>query len=214
MFVSNAGERCDQYNHHQTDQAHFGNVECQCDDQNQRSHALYDERGTLTRSTLGIVFVSVVGQHGAYVVRQQRAVTEPAHLFQNDAGHQACHQHWQGHRSDLQKELREVPAHLMADQQVLRFAHQRANATQCGADCAVHQQAAQESAELIQVAMMQRGQILVIAVLAVLTRIGAGGNAVIHRIETHGGADDHGGHGQGIEKRRQERRQKAEHQRQ
>ncbi|MNR24533.1 hypothetical protein D3C85_1416140 [compost metagenome] len=102
----------------------------------------------------------------------------------------------------------------MADQQVLRFTHQCTNTTQRRTHCAVHQQAAQECAELFQVAMMKGRQILVIGVFAVLTRILARRDAVIHRVEPHAGTDDHGGHRQRIEKGRQKRGQETEHQRQ
>ncbi len=108
----------------------------------------------------------------------------------------------------LQEEFGEVPAHFMADQQVLRFAHQRTHTAQRCAHGAVHQQAAQKGAELLEVAVMQGGQVLVIAVLAVLARIATRGDAVVHRVKPDGGTDDYCGHGQGIEKRRQERRQK------
>ncbi|MND88836.1 hypothetical protein D3C80_808710 [compost metagenome] len=100
----------------------------------------------------------------------------------------------------------------MADQQVLRFTDQRTDTAQRGAHGAVHQQAAQERAELFQITVMQGGQMLVVAELAVLARIVARGDAVIHRVKTYGGTDDHGGHSQGIEERRQKGRKKAEHQ--
>ncbi|MNF70404.1 hypothetical protein D3C84_523130 [compost metagenome] len=78
----------------------------------------------------------------------------------------------------------------------------------------MHQQAAQEGAELFEIPVMQRWQVLVIVEFAVLARIITRSDTVIHRVKPHGGTDDHGGHGQGIEKSREERRKKAEHQRQ
>ncbi len=102
----------------------------------------------------------------------------------------------------------------MADQQVLRLAHQRAHAAQGGTHRAMHQQAAQEGAELVEVFTVQLCDLLVAVQRTVFARVGPGGYAVVHRIETDRGADDHGGHGQRIEKRRQECRQHAEQQRQ
>ncbi|MNM76754.1 hypothetical protein D3C81_885860 [compost metagenome] len=166
----------------------------------------------MARGALGIVFGGVVGQHRTDVIRQQRAVSEPAQLFQQDAGYQPGNQYRQGYRRNPGEELSEVPAHFMADQQVLRFTDQRTDTAQRGAHGAVHQQAAQEGAELFQITVMQGGQMLVVAELAVLARIVARGDAVIHRVKTYGGTDDHGGHSQGIEERRQKGRQKAEHQ--
>ena len=214
VLVGDAGERGDQHDHHQPDQAHFRHVKGQPGNQDQRGHALHDQRCTLARGAFGIVLGGVIGQHGAYVVRQQGAVAKPAQFFQQDAGDQACDQHRQGNRGDLQEEFGEVPAHFMADQQVLRFADQRTHATQRRTHGTVHQQAAQKCAELLEVGVMQGGQVLIIAEFAVLTRIATRGDAVVHRVKPDGGTDDHRGHGQGIEKRRQERRQKAEHQRQ
>ncbi|MNM74160.1 hypothetical protein D3C81_859130 [compost metagenome] len=100
----------------------------------------------------------------------------------------------------------------MADQQVLRFTDQRTDTAQSGAHGTVHQQAAQKGAELFEIALMQGRQVFVVAVLAVLARVVTRGDAVIHRVKAYGGTDDHGGHGQGIEERRQEGRQEAEHQ--
>ncbi|MNF97467.1 hypothetical protein D3C84_802960 [compost metagenome] len=157
MFVGDAGEGSNQDNHHQTDQAHFREVKRQAGNQNQRRQTLHNQRGALACGAFGVVFGRVVAQHAAYVVRQQCAIAEPAKLLQQDARHQACHQHRQGNRCDLGKELREVPAHFMADQQVLGFAHQSTHAAQRGTYGAMHQQAAQERPELFKVALMQRG---------------------------------------------------------
>ncbi|MNZ93412.1 hypothetical protein D3C78_1124750 [compost metagenome] len=100
----------------------------------------------------------------------------------------------------------------MADQQVLRFTHQGADAAQCRAHSAMHQQAAQERPELVQVGMMQRRQVVVFIDANVLARVVARRHTVVHRIEPHGGADDHRGNGQCVKERRQKRREKAEHQ--
>ena len=100
----------------------------------------------------------------------------------------------------------------MADQQVLWFAHQGAYASQRRAHCTVHQQAAQKGAELLQVVVVQGWQMLIVAIAAVLARVIAGGHPVVHRVEAHRGADDHCGHGQGVEKGREEGRKKAEQQ--
>ena len=107
-----------------------------------------------------------------------------------------------------------MPTHFMADQQVLRFTHQRAHATQRRTDGTVHQQAAQKRTKLVEIAMMKGRQVPIIAVLAVLAGIGARGHPVVHRVKTDGSTDDDSCHGQGVEKGRQERRQKAKHQRQ
>ncbi|MNE26204.1 hypothetical protein D3C80_1195600 [compost metagenome] len=107
-----------------------------------------------------------------------------------------------------------MPTHLVADQQVLWLAHQGAHATQGGTHCAVHQQATQEVAELVEVFAVQVGDLLVAVHRAFLARVGAGRDAVVHGVEADRSADDHRRHGQRIEKRRQKRRQHAEQQRQ
>ncbi len=156
MLVGDAGKRSDQHNHHQTDQADFSQVKRQATNQNQRRRPLHQQRRRLTGRAFGVVLGSVVSQHSADVVRQQRAVSEPAQLLQQHASNQTRHQYRQRHRGNFLEELAEMPAHLMADQQVLRLTDQGADATERRADRAVHQQAAQESAELIQVLMVSR----------------------------------------------------------
>ncbi|MNZ58354.1 hypothetical protein D3C78_763600 [compost metagenome] len=173
---------------------------------------MYQQRSTLLRSTLGIVFSGIGGQHLAHVVRQQGAVAEPAQLLQHHTGHQAGGQHRQGHRGNLEEEVAEVPAHLVANQQVLRLAHQGADATQRGADSAMHQQAAQEGAKLLQVVALQLGDVVIAIEVRLFPRVGARGDPVVHRVETHRRTDDHRGNGQGIEKRREKGRKKAEQQ--
>ncbi|MNP49183.1 hypothetical protein D3C76_1433530 [compost metagenome] len=93
----------------------------------------------------------------------------------------------------------------MADQQVLWFAHQRAHAAQCSADRTVHQQAAQEGAELVEVFSVQLRDLLVAVERALLTRVGTRGNAVKDRVEAYRSADDHRRDCQRIEKGREER---------
>ncbi|MNP39111.1 hypothetical protein D3C76_1326690 [compost metagenome] len=89
----------------------------------------------------------------------------------------------------------------MADQQVLRLAHQRANAAQGGTHSAMHQQATQEGAELVEVFPVQVSDLLVALQCALLARIGPGRDAVVHRVKADRSADDHRRDGQCIEKR-------------
>ncbi|MND75361.1 hypothetical protein D3C80_669750 [compost metagenome] len=161
---------------------------------------------------LGVVFGGIGGQHLAHVVRQQGAIAEPAQFLQQYAGHQAGGQHRQRHRRNLEEELGEVPAHLVADQQVLRFTHQGAHTAQGRTDGAMHQQAAQKGAELLQVVTVQVSDLLVAVQVRVFPRVAAGSDPVIHRVEAHRRADDHRRDRQGIEKRREKRREKAEEQ--
>ncbi|MCY1180432.1 hypothetical protein D9M73_208740 [compost metagenome] len=151
MFVSDAVEAGDQHDDQQADQADLGHMQPQADDQDQGSKPLYPQRDALGLGACGIVLGGIGSQYLAHCFRHQRAVAEQAQLLQQHAGQQAGTQHRYRHGRHLEEEVSEVPAHLVADQQVLRLAHQRAHATQGGTHCAVHQQAAQERAELVQV---------------------------------------------------------------
>ncbi len=162
MLIGNPGEAGDQHDDQQADQAHFGDVQAKADNQDQGGQALNQQCGALLGGPGSIVFGGVGGEHAAHVVRQQGAIAKPAQFLQQHAGHQAGGQYGQGHRCDLEEEVGKVPAHFMTDQQVLRLTHQGADTAQCRTDCAVHQQAAQKGAELLQVFMVQVGQVLII----------------------------------------------------
>ena len=51
----------------------------------------------------------------------------------------------------LEEELEELPAHDLGDQKVLRLTHERRYAAERRADRAVHHDAAQERAELLEI---------------------------------------------------------------
>ena len=104
----------------------------------------------------------------------------------------------------FRKNLDELPAELVGDQQVLRLADGGAHTAERRAHRAVHQQRAQEGAELLQVLAVMVMHALVVAVFVFFVVKGlARCHLVIDAIEADGDADDHRGHGQRIEKGRQ-----------
>ena len=84
--------------------------------------------------------------------RQPLPVPEPARAFQGGGGQEPYHQHRDRHRRHPHEELAESPADGLADQQVLRLAHQRREPSERRPDQRVHDQAAQERTEPVEVA--------------------------------------------------------------
>lgn len=106
-----------------------------------------------------------------------------------------------------------MPAGLVADQQVLRLSHQGADAAQRGADRRVHEQAAEEGAEFLEMGPVQLGDLAVGGGIVVLAGALPRSDPVIHGEECHRHADHHGGHGEGVEEGREEGGQQAEQER-
>ena len=115
----------------------------------------------------------------------------------------------------LQEELEEAPVHDFGDQQILRLANERRNAAQRRAHGAVHHQVAQERPELLEIVPVEFDDLSVGGrVVVVMVEVLPRSDLVIHTVETDGHGNDHGRHGQCIEKRGQHRCRKAEDQRQ
>ncbi len=185
----------------------------QPDDQYQRRQGLHQQRGLLLRSAFAAFAGGVLGEHLAHRRRQLGAIAEAAALLQQHAGQQAGRQYRHGYRRDLAEELDEMPAGLVADQQVLRLSHQGADAAQRGADRRVHEQAAEEGAEFLEMGPVQLGDLAVGGGIVVLAGALPRSDPVIHGEECHRHADHHGGHGEGVEEGREEGGQQAEQER-
>ena len=88
----------------------------------------------------------------------------------------------------------------MNSQQILRLADQRRDAAKCRSDCAVHQQIAKHTAECCQVLAGFVADAGVVRVIVVRIEAFAGRYLVIDGIKTGGHGDDHGHHGQRVQK--------------
>ena len=89
---------------------------------------------------------------------------------------------------------------MLADDEVLRLAHQSADTTQRGTDGGMHHQAAQEGAKIIEILAIELGDFLIIGMVMAVTKLLAGRDLVIDGVKAGGDTDHHGNHGQGIEK--------------
>ena len=133
-------------------------------------------------------------QYLAHAGGQERAVSELSGDLEQRAGGQAAYQHRHGHRRHEQEERDEIPLRHRGDQQVLGFSHQRADTTQCGTHGAVHEQAAQECPEPVEVVPMHFVHRFVLGVIViVMLQPLARGDLVVNSVKTHADADQYGG---------------------
>ena len=89
---------------------------------------------------------------------------------------------------------------MLADDEVLRLAHQGADTTQRGTDGGMHHQAAQEGTKIIEILAIELGDFLIVGMVMAVTKLFAGRDLVIDSVKAGGDADHHGNDRQGIEK--------------
>ena len=212
VFLDHTIERSGQDDDAEPDDAGRREMGAERDHQQQGYDRLHDQFGHITLGTLLGFLAIEVFQHFPHALRQLRAVAEPLQLLEQRAGDQPDHQHRHRHRRDAQEELDELPACLLREQQVLRLTHEGGHATQCGAHRTVHHEAAQEAAKLLEVCpTLLSDAAIVIAVIHVIVPAAADA-PVVDAEEPYRHGNDHGGHGQRIQKRTEECGGKAEQQ--
>lgn len=211
MLVGDAGQRRDDDDHGQPDQADFGDVQGQRDDHQHRHHRLHDQQQAVARRLPGTLRAFLVEQDLAHARRQFAAVAEPPELLDQPAGKDAGKQRRDTAWRHLEQEFHEVPAGLVADDYVFRFADQRTHAADGGADGAVHEQAAQHGAELFEVLAVLFEHMLV-GELRVVVMAARRHHAVIDLVEAERDGDEHGEDGKRVEEGRGHRNDGDDHQ--
>ena len=189
-------------NDHQTHESHLSPLKCKGSyEQYCRDGLNHQPRHLALCPVLGLVGIEIL-QDLSHHLGQPRAIPELFHGFEQHAGDQSHREH--GHRDGCHpdEELLEAPAGNVGDQKVLRFPYRGAHSAKGGAHRPVHQQAAQECPELIEIFAMQVLHLVVVRVVVVVCKVFPRRDAVIDAVEADRNADDHGGHGEGIEKRR------------
>ena len=215
VFFHDAVKRREQHDHHQPDQADRRPVHGQAEHQQQRGQRLHDEPGRAARVAALVRALLKILQNETHVGGQRGAVAEFAAELQHRASQQTAGQNRHRYRGHDAHETQEVPFRHRGDQQILRFAHQRAHAAQRRADGAVHQQRTQKSAELFQIVAVPLVHRVIVAVIVLFVmRALAGSDLVVHGVETHADADQHGGYRQRVEEGGQKGGDETEQQRQ
>ena len=132
--------------------------------------------------------------------RQLGTVAKPAEFFDHPASGDAGQQRRDAEWRYLDEEFHKTPAGFRADDDVLGFTNQGAYAADCGADGAMHEQAAQHGTELFEILAMDLVHIIICQVGIIV--IAPGGNGtVINLVEADRYGDQHRKDGQRIKKR-------------
>ena len=188
-------------------------MEGQAQHQEHGNGCLNPEVENLLLGQLRRLFIVKLLEDGTHALGQLRAVACNAELLDQDGRQQADKQHGHGHRGHTDEELGEVPLHDVANQQVLRLAHDSADTAQGGAHGCMHHDVAQERTELLQICavVLLHGSIVphIVAFVVVLQ---TGRHLVVNAVETGGHGNDHRRHREGVQERRQQGCKHAEQQ--
>ncbi len=201
VLVSHTVECRLQHNNGQTNQAHRRQMQRQTSHQKYRHNTLHYQLRFFGATTLGILIIGIVFEYAAHRIRQFRAVIEEARHFQHDAGEPSHQQYRHTHRCHHDEEVRKLPAHFLGDQQILRLADQSADTPQGGPYGAVHQQAAQKRAELLQImaSIILHTGIFIVVVIG-MGVMSPGGHSVVDRVKPHADGNQYRRDGQCIKK--------------